>query len=121
MHGVQIGALMAVTLVLATLVKASLRLGGIRIEDTVTGAAFAVALAIAPGAAFRWLLMRRCDAWWAYAAATVAMTLATGGPLPVAQSVRGAWLALAFMPICLPGGIASAALPGLRSSRQEKK
>ena len=118
--GVQFGALMAVTLVPATLVNAALRLGGVRVQDGMAGAALAVALAIASGAASGWLLTRRRDASLAFAVATVTMTLAAGGPLPVAQSVRGLWLSLAFVPICLAGGIVVAALHA-HFSRQETK
>jgi hypothetical protein len=110
MDGVQFGAVMALTLVPATLADAALRLGGVRMQDSMGGAALAVALAIASGAAAGWLLTRRPDASSAFAVATFAMTLAAGGPLPVAQSVRGVWLSLAFVPICLAGGITVAAL-----------
>jgi hypothetical protein len=120
MYGVQFGALMAVTLVPATLVNAALRLGGVRMQDSMAGAALAAALAIASGAASGWLLTRRRDVSWAFAVATVTMTLAAGGPLPVAQSVRSVWLSLAFVPICLAGGIVVAALRA-RFSRQETK
>ena len=119
MHGVQFGAWMAVTLVPATLVNAALRLGGVRMQDGMAGAALAVALAAASGATSGWLLTQRRDASWAFAVATVAMTLAAGGPL-LPQSVPGVWLSLAFVPICLAGGIVVAALRA-RFSRQETK
>jgi hypothetical protein len=44
------------------------------------------------------------------AAASLTMMLASGGPLPLTQSARGLWLALAFLPICIAGGIVTAAV-----------
>jgi hypothetical protein len=35
---------------------------------------------------------------------------ASAGPLPVAQSIRGAWLSLAIAPICLISGAVLAAV-----------
>ena len=110
MHGVQFGASMVAALVPATLVDAGGRTTGVRTQDGMAGASLAVAVAIASGAASGWLLTRQRDASWAFALATVTMTLAAGGPLPIAQSVRGVWLSLAFVPICLAGGIVSASL-----------
>jgi len=66
MHGVQFGGLMALTLVPATLVNSALRLGGVRVQESMAGAPLAVALAIASG----WLLTGRRDAWPAFAVAT---------------------------------------------------
>lgn len=107
--GARFGAVMAGTLVPATIFKTVLRLNGLHVGDTFEMAA-AIVLALASGAAAGWLLARRRDASLAVAAASLTMMLASGGPLPVAQSARGAWLAFAFVPICLTGGIVTAAL-----------
>jgi len=62
--------LMALTLVPAMLVNSAIRLGGVRVQESMAGAALAVALAIASGAASGGLLTGRRDAWLAFAVAT---------------------------------------------------
>jgi len=90
----------------ATLFNAALRLRGF---DVGHGNALAgSAVALASGAAAGWPLTRRRAA--AAAFATLTMTLASGGPLPVGQSMRGLWLSLAFVPIVLAAGVLAAAL-----------
>ena len=70
MHGVQFGGLMALTLVPAMLVNSAIRLGGVRVQESMAGSALAVALAIASAAASGGLLTGRRDAWLAFAVAT---------------------------------------------------
>ena len=92
----------------ATLFNAALRLRGF---DVGHGNALAgSAVALASGAAAGWPLTRRRAAAAAFAIATLTMTLASGGPLPVGQSMRGLWLSLAFVPIVLAAGVLAAAL-----------
>ena len=100
---------MAGALVPATIFKAVLRLTDASIGDMLeTGVA--IILALASGAAAGWLLARRRNPSLACAATSLTIMLASGGPLPLTQSARGAWLALAFLPICLVGGVLTAAV-----------
>jgi len=61
---------MALPLVPATLVNSALRLGGVRVQESMAGSALAVALAIASAAASGGLLTGRRDAWAAFAVPT---------------------------------------------------
>jgi hypothetical protein len=73
-------------------------------------AAAGMAVALASGASAGWLLTQRRGAAAAFGVATITMTLASGGPLPVAQSMRGLWLSLALVPIVLAAGVLVSAL-----------
>ena len=118
--GVQFGAVMFLTLIPATALQAAMRWYGLRTlewSEVVT----AVTLALLSGAAAGWLLIRRRDAAVAFAVAALALTFASAGPLPVAQSVRGAWLSLAIAPICLVAGTALATLRALLDPRSGAK
>lgn len=98
--GVQFGAVMFFTLLPGAAFEAALRLNGLRTGDWAEAIA-AVTLAVLAGAGSGWLLTLRWDAALAFAVAALALMFASAGPLPVAQSVRGAWLSLAIAPICL--------------------
>src|SRR2546426_1044099 len=50
-------------------------------------------------------------------ALALALMFVSAGPLPVAQSIRGAWLSLAIAPICLVAGAALATLRALLDTR----
>ena len=92
-----------------TVVAATLRIRGIRIGDS-ADVALSVALALLSGAAAGWMVTRQRRSAFVFASSAVVFMLAAHGPLPVAQSARGAWLALAFVPICLAGGMLVAAV-----------
>ena len=106
--GVQFGAVMFLTLLPATALEAAMRLMGLRTLDW-TEVVPAVTLVVVSGAAAGWWTTRRREAALAFAVAALALMLATAGPLPVAQSARGAWLSLAIAPICLISGATLAA------------
>ena len=108
--GVQFGASMVATLAPATLFNAALRLRALDVSHSNANAASAMGVALASSAAAGWLVTRRRAAAAALAIATLTMTLASGGPLPVGQSMRGLWLSLAFVPIVLAAGVLAAAL-----------
>jgi len=101
---------MVATLAPATLFNAALRLRGFDVSHSNANAASAMGVALASSAAAGWLVTRRRAAAAALAIATLTMTLASGGPLPVGQSMRGLWLSLAFVPIVLAAGVLAAAL-----------
>jgi hypothetical protein len=101
--GVQFGAVMFFTLLPGAAFEAALRLNGLRTGDWAEAIA-AVTLAMLAGAGSGWLLTLRRDAALAFAVAALALMFASAGPLPFAQSVRGAWLSVAIAPICLLAG-----------------
>jgi hypothetical protein len=101
--GVQFGAVMFFTLLPGAAFEAALRLNGLRTGDWAEAIA-AVTLAVLTGAGSGWLLTLRWDAALAFAVAALALMFASAGPLPFAQSVRGAWLSVAIAPICLLAG-----------------
>ncbi len=114
--GVQFGAVMFLTLIPATALEAAMRWFGLRTLDWAEVIP-AVALALLSGAAVGWCLTRRRDTSIAFAVAALALMFVSAGPLPVAQSIRGAWLSLAIAPICLVAGAALATLRALLDTR----
>jgi hypothetical protein len=101
---------MVAALAPAALFNAALRLRGLDVDHSNAIAASAMAVALAPGAAAGWLLTRRHAAAVAFAIATLTMTLASGGLLPVGRLMRALWLTLAFVSIVLAAGVLAAAL-----------
>jgi hypothetical protein len=100
------GAALWLTLAPATTLENALRLARRGIPESL-GVAAAIALAVASGAVAGFLLTRRVRGALAWAAATTALTLAMGGPIPVVNAARAAWLYLAFLPLCAGATIAS--------------
>lgn len=102
--GVRFGAVMFATLVPATIFANGCRLAGLHPND---GAfvATSTAIAAASGAAAGQVIARRARET---AAATIALTVAMAGQIPVVNSARAAWLFAAFLPICIAGGLALA-------------
>jgi hypothetical protein len=113
--GVAFGGVMFLTMVPAAALDAGLRLTGLRggFSDEVA----AVILAVASGTAAGWLMTRRRRASFAFAVAALLLTFTSAGPLPMAQSIRGAWLSLAIAPICLISGAVLATVHGWFSSQ----
>jgi hypothetical protein len=123
--GVQFGAVMYLTLLPATAFETAMRWAGLRTLDW-TETIPAVALSLVSGAIAGRLLTgegrheglryasrpheARREPLIAFAVAALALMFASAGPLPVAQSTRGAWLSLAIAPICLAAGAALAFL-----------
>jgi hypothetical protein len=106
--GVWFGGVMFLTMAPASALEAALRLTGLRggfFDETA-----AVMLAVASGTGAGWLTTRNRRASFAFAVAALLLMLASAGPLPVAQSMRGAWLSLAIAPVCLVSGAVIAAV-----------
>jgi hypothetical protein len=112
--GVWFGGVMFLTMAPASALHAALRLTRLRggFPDQIA----AVILAVASGTAAGWFLTRDRRASFAFAVAALLLTAASAGPLPVAQSVRGAWLSLAIAPVCLVSGAVIAAVHAQFSS-----
>ena len=107
--GARFGGVMFGALLPATAFDTALRLIGADRNGWLTTAAD-FALALLAGAAAGWILTRSRRATLACGTAAIALSCATAGPLPLAQSARGAQLALAIAPICLAAGATLAPL-----------
>ena len=116
LDGVRFGAIMFSTLAPVTAFDTALRLSGADRGATLV-TVIDVALALAAGAATGWLLARTRRSALVFAVATLALMLVSAGPLPLAQSARGAQLAIAIAPICLLAGATLAVLRRLLTQR----
>ena len=116
--GARFGAVMFATLVPATTFSNALRLAGLSANGW-PGLTGSLAVALSSGAAAGWRITRRRQGVLAFAAATLALTVAMAGPIPVVNGPLAAWLFAGFLPICIGAGIALAAarhaLAGLES------
>ena len=100
------GGALWLTLTPATILENGLRLAGRRIPESL-GVAAAVSLAVISGGCVGWFVARRRSGVPAWAGASLALTLAMGGPIPVVNSTRAAWLYAAFLPMCAGAAITS--------------
>jgi peptidoglycan/LPS O-acetylase OafA/YrhL len=83
-----------------------LRRIGIPEQGELIEVAVAVTLAIAAGGAFAWWRTRRWRATIAGALATLLLTVAMAGPVPIGRSSRAVWIFLAVLPVAvLAGGV----------------
>ena len=105
-HGAIFGAVLFLTLVPGTLFANTLRLAGARPGDW-PGTIGTLTIAAASGGLAGWILTRERRAARALAIATLVLTAAAGGPVPVVNSGRAAWLFVGFAPICLAAGTAT--------------
>ncbi len=111
------GGALWLTLAPATALENGLRLAGRRIPESL-GVVAAVALALLSGAYAGWLLTRHRSGALAWAGATLGLTLAMGGPIPVVNAARAAWLYASFLPIA--AGAAMAVVACQRFKCQQK-
>ena len=105
-HGAIFGALLFLTLVPGTVFANTLRLAGAHPGDW-PGTIGTLAIAAASGGFAGWILTRERRASPAFAIATFVLTAAAGGPVPVVNSARAAWLFIGFLPICVAAGTAT--------------
>ena len=105
-HGAIFGAVLFLTLVPGTLFANSLRLAGAHPGDW-PGTIGTLTIAGASGGLAGWILTRERRASRALAIATLVLTTAAGGPVPVVNSARAAWLFIGFVPICVAAGTAT--------------
>ena len=105
-RGAGFGALLWLLVTPVTAVDALLRATGIARRYELVAVGVAVVLAISAGAAFGWYRTRRRLAAVAGALATLALTLAMAGPVPVANSPRAVGIFLAVLPAAsIAGGV----------------
>lgn len=105
-HGAIFGAVLFLTLVPGTVFANVLRLAGAHPGDW-PGMAGTLAIAAAAGGFAGWILTRDRRASGALAIATLVVTAAASGPVPVVNSARAAWLFAGFVPICVAAGTAT--------------
>jgi len=106
-HGAVFGAVLFLTLVPGTVFANTLRLAGAHPGEW-PGTIGTLTIAAASGGFAGWILTRERRVSRALAIATLVLTAAAGGPVPVVNSARAAWLFVGFLPICLVAGTAAA-------------
>jgi hypothetical protein len=106
-HGAIFGAVLFLTLVPGTVFANTLRLAGAHPGDW-PGTIGTLTIAAASGGLAGWILTRERRASRALAIATLVLTAAASGPVPVVNSARAAWLFVGFVPICVAAGTATA-------------
>ena len=106
--GARFGAVMFATLAPATVFSNGLRVAGLHANDW-PGFVGSLAIAVTSGAAAGWWITRRKSGVRMFAVATLALTVAMAGPIPVVNGSRAAWLFVGFFPICVGAGMALAA------------
>ncbi|HMF98813.1 MAG TPA: hypothetical protein VKE96_31145 [Vicinamibacterales bacterium] len=99
--GARFGAIIFATLVPATVFANAMRFAGLHPNDW-PGLVMPTAIAAAAGAVAGWRLTGHVRET---AVATIALTVAMAGQIPVVNSPRAAWLFVAFLPLCIAGGI----------------
>ena len=104
--GAIFGAVLFLTLVPGTVFVNALRLAGAHPGDW-PGTIGTLIVAAASGGFAGRILMRERRASRALAIATVVLTAAASGPVPVVNSARAAWLFIGFVPICVAAGTAT--------------
>ena len=106
-HGAIFGVVPFLTLVPGTVFANTLRLAGAHPGEW-PGTIGTLTIAAASGGFAGWILTRERRVSRALAIATLVLTAAAGGPVPVVNSARAAWLFVGFLPICLVAGTAAA-------------
>jgi hypothetical protein len=106
--GARFGLVIFATLAPSTVFSNNLRIAGAHANDW-PGFVGTIALAIASSSAAGWLVTRQRAGAIAFAVATLALTIAMGGAIPIVNSARAAWLFAGFLPICAGSGIVLAA------------
>jgi hypothetical protein len=108
--GARFGALLWLAVVPVTLADAGLRALGAAPRYELLAVGVAVLLALGGGALLGWLLTRTRRASVAGASATLILTLAMAGPVPVGRSLRALGIFLAVLPAAVVGGVVLAGL-----------
>jgi hypothetical protein len=111
--GARFGALLWVAVVPVTVADALLRIFGLDPRTELVAVGVAVLLALAGGALLGWRRMRTRRAAIAAASATLLLTIAMVGPVPIARSPRALGIFFAVLPAAVVGGVILAALSWL--------
>jgi hypothetical protein len=108
--GAGFGALLWLAVVPVTLADALLRVLGIAPRYELAAVGVAVGLALGGGALLGWRRARTWRAAIAGASATMLLTMAMAGPVPVGRSLRALTIFLAVLPAAVLGGAVLGAL-----------
>jgi hypothetical protein len=108
--GARFGALLWLAVAPVTLIDALLRVMGVAPRYELVAVGVAVVLGLSGGAVLGWRQMRTRRAAIAGASATLILTLAMAGPVPVGRSLRALTIFLAVLPAAVVGGVILAAL-----------
>jgi hypothetical protein len=122
--GLLFGVLLWLMLIPMTAVGNALRIyarnGGGRLPESLE-IALDCLLALLSGALAGWLIGRRWRVALAFAAATLALALAMGGPIAVTNSARAAWLFVGFLGVFEIVGLTLAGVAGIISCRAKEQ
>lgn len=108
--GVRLGAVLWLLVAPVTAADALLRATGVAPRFELVAVVIAVILAVGSGAAFGWYRARSRRGMISGALATLLLTVAMAGPVPVARSPRALGIFLAVLPSAVVGGVALALL-----------
>ena len=102
--GARFGAMMWLLVAPVTIADALLRAAGVAERSELVQVGVAVALAMGAGAAYAWRRIHRRRAAIAGAAATLMLTIAMAGPVPIMRSPRAFGIFLAVLPAAIVAG-----------------
>lgn len=116
--GAGFGGLLWLLVAPVTVIDALLRRAGIRERSELLEVAVAVALAVASGGSFAWWRTHRWRAAIAGALATLLLTVAMAGPVPIGNGARAVRIFLAVLPVAiLAGAVLALIVRSFRASR----
>jgi hypothetical protein len=104
LSGARFGALLWLVVTPVSIVDAALRAVGFLPRYELAGVVIALALCITAGAIWGWRSTGRWRGTIAVAAATLALTLAMAGPVPIGRSIWAFGIFLAVLPACVIAG-----------------
>jgi hypothetical protein len=102
--GARFGGTLWLLVVPVTLMDAALRATGVATRFELVAVGVAIALAVASGLVYGWVRTHRRRAAVAGATATLMLTIAMAGPVPVGRSMRALGIFLAVLPAAIVGG-----------------
>lgn len=103
-RGALFGAALWIAVIPVTAADVVLRWTGVAARNEYVAVAVAVVLALAGGCLWGWYRTKRRRGMVAGAAATLLLTLAMAGPVPIARSLRALGIYLAILPAAIVGG-----------------
>lgn len=103
-RGALFGAALWIAVIPVTAADVVLRWTGVAARNEYVAVAVAVVLALAGGCLLGWYRTKRRRGMVAGAAATLLLTLAMAGPVPIARSLRALGIYLAILPAAIVGG-----------------
>lgn len=103
-RGALFGAALWIAVIPVTAADVVLRWTGVAARNEYVAVAVAVVLALTGGCLLGWYRTKRRRGMVAGAAATLLLTLAMAGPVPIARSLRALGIYLAILPAAIVGG-----------------